>query len=324
MQIGKASYNVLKRSVIKPAKEGVLTPSLAGIGVDGSVFSMEKDGVFVMSSNPVMIAGEDGCFWGVQRCLADIYSAGGTPVGIQNTVILPADVEEKVLQNWMKRLKKICMEADILLLGGHTTVSKAASEMIVTLSAVGSVKKEPVCPQAGWDILITRSIGIAGTALLAKEKESELSGHYTRDFIAGAKDMKSQGMTTEEAKIGTRYGAAMHNLSEGGVLAGLWELLERGNLGMEADQKKIPVRQETVELTEYFGINPYQMFSVGSYLMAAEDGASLAAELERAGIPAAIIGKTTAGKSRILYRDDEVRYLDRPAPDELYKVGLMY
>ena len=324
MQTGKASYNVLKRSVIRPIAGSANALSAVGGGVNGSVFSMEKGGVFVMSSNPVMIAGEEDCYWGVWRCLADIYSCGGTPAGIQDTIILPPDMEEVTLQSWMKKLAQVCKEAGVPLLGGHTTVSEAVNRMVVTLSAVGSAKEPPVCPKAGWDIVVTRWIGLGGTVLLAKEKEQELARHYTLDFISGAKNLMPEGQWGEETRIGTRLGAAMHNLSEGGVLGGLWELMERGSLGMEVHLKQIPIRQETVELSEYLGLNPYQMFSPGSYLMAVPEGEKLVEELVRVGIPAAVIGRTTAEKARILYRDEEVRYLDRPAQDELYRMGILY
>ncbi len=324
MQTGKASYNVLKRSVIRPAAESASALSAAGAGADGSVFSVEKDGVFVMSSNPVMITGEDDCYWGVWRCVADIYSCGGTPAGIQSTVILPTDMEEETLRNWMKRFAQVCSRAGVPLLGGHTAVSEAVSRMVVTLSAIGSAKEPPVHPEAGWDIVLTGWIGLGGTVLLAKEKEQELAKHYTLDFISQAKNLMPEGPWGEETRIGRRLGAAMHNLSEGGVLGGLWELMERGSLGMEVHLKKIPIRQETVELSEYFGLNPYQMFSPGSYLMAVPEGEKLVEELERAGISGAVIGRTTGEKARILYRDEEVRYLDRPARDELYSVGILY
>ena len=43
-------------------------------------------------------------------------------------------------------------------------------------------------------------------------------------------------------------------------------------------------------------------------------------ELKKAGIEATVIGRTTAGNDRILRNGDDVRYLDRPQTDELYKI----
>ena len=45
----------------------------------------------------------------------------------------------------------------------------------------------------------------------------------------------------------------------------------------------------------------------------------LVRELEKAGIPATIIGKATAGNDRVLLNEEERRFLEPPKADELYK-----
>ena len=60
--------------------------------------------------------------------------------------------------------------------------------------------------------------------------------------------------------------------------------------------------------------------SSGSVLAVTEDGPGLVRELERAGIPAAVVGRTTSGKDRIVRNGEDVQYLTRPQTDELYKV----
>ena len=112
----------------------------------------------------------------------------------------------------------------------------------------------------------------------------------------------------------------MHDVTEGGIFGALWEMAEASGVGLEIDLKKIPLKQETVEICEYFGISPYELISSGSMLMAAKDGNRLVMELQKEGIPAVIIGKATAGRDRILRNEDECRYLEPPKTDELYKV----
>lgn len=322
MQSGKVSGNVLKRSVIKPILGR--PQGLPGGGLDGSVFSSEKDGVFVISSNPVNVSGESGCYYGVHRCLADLYAAGATPIGIEDVILLPADAEESTLQQLTGVLAAACRDVGAEILGGHTTVTAAVNRPIMTLTAVGRMEAEGKLQGSDYDLVVTKAIGLAGTALLAEERETELRSRYTIDFIERAKRLGAEIVTGEEITVCRRHGAVLHNLSEGGVLAGLWEFLEHVGLGMDIDMKKIPICQETVELTEFFGLNPYQMLSTGSYLAAVQDGQALVEELEQIGVPAVVIGKTIADKARIIRRDEEVRYLDRPAADELYKAGLLF
>ena len=97
-------------------------------------------------------------------------------------------------------------------------------------------------------------------------------------------------------------------------------MAEASGVGLEIDLKKrFPfVRKQS--RSEFFGINPYELISSGSMLMAAADGNLLVNELKKAGIPATIIGKATAGNDRVLLNEDERRFLEPPKTDELYKV----
>ena len=112
----------------------------------------------------------------------------------------------------------------------------------------------------------------------------------------------------------------MHDVTEGGIFGALWEMAEASGIGMEIDLKKIPVRQETIEICEYFDINPYELISSGCMLMAASDGNTIVRELEKAGIHAAVVGKAMEGNDRVLYAAGERRFLEPPKADDLYNV----
>ena len=102
----------------------------------------------------------------------------------------------------------------------------------------------------------------------------------------------------------------MHDVAEGGVFGAVWELAERLQSGVEIDLKKIPILQETVEISEYFDINPYQLRGDGALLCLAQDGAVIIEELKKSGIPATVIGRMTDGNDRILINEDETRHLE--------------
>lgn len=53
--------------------------------------------------------------------------------------------------------------------------------------------------------------------------------------------------------------------------------------------------------------------------MTAGNGNALVAALEREGIPAVMIGRTTKGNDRVLYNKGHKRYLDKPRTDRNYK-----
>ena len=137
---------------------------------------------------------------------------------------------------------------------------------------------------------------------------------YLADYVAK--------MQEDEGRFGCEKTEAPKTImiDYGGIFGALWEMAEASGVGLEIDLKKIPIRQETVEVCEFFGVNPYLLISSGCMLMAAQDGNHLVRELEKAGIKATIIGKATAGNDRVLLNEDERRFLEPPKTDELYKV----
>ena len=100
----------------------------------------------------------------------------------------------------------------------------------------------------------------------------------------------------------------------------MWEMCEAADIGMEVHLKQISICQETVEICEYFHLNPYQLTSAGCVLIVAERGEELVEHSSEQGYVASMLGKTTKDKARVILSGEEKRFLDRPAPDELHKI----
>ena len=80
---------------------------------------------------------------------------------------------------------------------------------------------------------------------------------------------------------------------------------------------QIALKQETVEICEFYRLNPYLMTSAGSYLILTSEAESVIRELEEAGVCAVRLGVARDGNAKVIRNGEEVRYLDRPASDEL-------
>ena len=325
MKVGKVPENVLKRSVFKQLhttrKEVLLG---AGVGEDCAAMKLAEDEVFVISTDPITGAAKDIGALAVQITVNDLASAGAEPIGIMLTVLLPEYVEEKDLKTVMAQVEEACEKNHIQVMVGHTEVTKVVNQIVISVTGVGKAKEGRVISTAGvkpgMDIIVTKWIGIEGTAILAKEKEAALRERYSQPFIDKAKELDRYISVLSEAATAVKSGvAAMHDVTEGGIFGALWEIAEASGVGLEIDLKKIPLKQETVEICEFFGINPYELISSGSMLMAAKDGNGLVMELEKAGIPAVVIGKATDSNDRVLLNEEERRFLEPPKTDELYK-----
>ena len=321
MKTGKISQAQLKRSVLKQLHkdETYLGPAP---GMDFCAFPVEEGQNVVLSTNPLTGTLSEIGRRAVYHVMNDIATSGGTGVGILVNVMLPTSANEAQLREFMRDIDVLAKELGIAVLGGHTEVTRAVKEPVITLTGVGKVAKDKMITSAGarpgMDILLTNWIGLEGTAILAEEKEDSLRTRYSTPFLDKAKAFESYLDISKAAAIAAEAGvAAMHNLSTGGVYGALWEMAEASGIGLELDLKKIPVKQETIEICEFFDINPYKLLSGGSLLMAAEDGNQVLRQLEQAGIPAVIIGKATAGNDRVLLFDEERRFLETPQKDEI-------
>lgn len=225
----------------------------------------------------------------------------------------------------MGQVEEACARFRIQVMGGHTEVTRAVNQPIISVTGVGKVQEGKLISTAGakpgQDILVTKWIGVEGTSIIAKEKEEELRKRFPASFVETAKSFDQYISVVEDSRVAVKHGvSAMHDVTEGGIYGALWEVAEASGIGLEIDLKAIPIRQETVEICECFELNPYYLISSGCMLMAADRGHDLVRELEAAGIPAAVIGKATEGKARRIRNGEDESFLERPKTDELYKI----
>lgn len=326
MKAGKLSESVLKRSVLKQLhtkRPEVLKG--ASSGENCAIIALEQDEVLVLATDPITATITEIGRLGVIVTLNDIVCTGATPVGVLVSLLLPTSTNEEQLRDIMKDINAICEQAEIQVLGGHTEVTRAVKEPLITVTGVGKQKKDAViCSsgvEPGMDIIVSKWIGLEGTCILAKEREEALKSRFSQPFLDRAKEFDQYLPIWSEAAVATMSGAAaMHNVSEGGIFAALWEMAESSGVGLEIDIKKIPIRQETVEICEFFDINPYKLLGNGCALMAAKDGNAIVRAIEKKGGVATVIGKAVAGNDRVLLQEEERRFLETPQTDEIHKV----
>ncbi len=326
MKIGKVSENVLKRTVLKGIKntrEEVLIG--AGPGEDCAVLELKEDEVFVTSTDPITGTATDIGRLAVHVAVNDLAAQGAEPIGLLTTALLPENYKESRLKDIMEQYKETCTSLGIQPLGGHTEVTRAVNRPVLTVTGIGKAKKDRLTHTAnakpGMDIIVTKWVGLEGTSILAKEKSEELLTRYPRSLVENAKNFDAFLSVLPESRIAVHNGAvAMHDITEGGVFGALWELSVCAGVGIEVDLKKIPIRQETVEVCEFFDLNPYCLISSGSMLIVAENGYDCVKALEEEGIHAVVIGKTTDNNDKAVLNEGEKRFLEAPKPDELYKI----
>ncbi len=327
MKIGKISESVLKRSVLKymDSKSDDVIKG-AGIGSDCAFLCWKQDCIGI-SSQTVSLPITEAAGYAVYAAINNLAAGGMYATAITATITLPQEAEEITLQEFMKQIRGICREYDIQLAGGHTEVTHAVTAPVITITALGKPletvnahMQKQIMP--GQDIVMTKWIGLEGTSILAKEKEVQLLKRYPASLVRQAQGFEKYLPILPEAATALKSGVcAMHDVRNGGIFGALFELSRSTGVGLSVDLKQIPVKQETIEICEFFDINPYELLSGGCLLMVAEDGEVLTEALREAGIDAAVIGKMIPGNDKVVINGEETRFLEPAKPDEIYKVN---
>lgn len=173
----------------------------------------------------------------------------------------------------------------------------------------------------GQDLVIGGYIGLGGTVYAAEKKAGYLRTRFPQEFLDAAGNLRRELEKRPEAAVSLRAGnISMEKVEEGGIFAALWNMAEQHRAGLTVYLRRIPVRQETIEICEALELNPYELCSGGCVLFAADNGNDIVRELEEAGIFGAVAGRVTGGKDRLILNGEIRGYLNRPAPDEIEKI----
>ncbi len=334
MNTGKVSESVLKRSVLKYVQQNNKSVDSAchliqgaKIGADCALFAISEP-INKMGSATAAAIGRHRMVVAealINAC-NNLICSGTEAMGAEITLILPEAVYESELRHMMEEAAEYANAHHITILGGHTTVSQYVTETIASVTVIGgSCGFQGKAPRAGMDVVMSKWIGLQGTGKIAREQREALEKRLPIRMITEAAAYNKYMSVVPEARIAMEQDVCMmHDVSGGGIFRALWELAEASETGIRIDLKKIPVKQQTIEVCEVFGLNPYELLSGGALLMVTENGEELVEKLAAADISAAVIGRLTEGNDRVIVTHgedgEELRYLDRPRTDEIDKL----
>lgn len=175
----------------------------------------------------------------------------------------------------------------------------------------------------GQDLVIAGMVGLSGTSYAAREGEAQLLQRFSPSFVKRCQNLYETGGFVPPPGFFYQAGADSWCLpGEGGVMAALWDYFDAFGLGFELEPRRIPLFQETVEVCEIFDLNPYRLHSLGCAVLTADSGTTAVRYLERMGKTGMIVGRTKQSIGREIHNGDICSFLDRPKPDEIYKIQL--
>ena len=326
MKVGNVSQTVLRRSILKQLhtrrEESIIQPSVEEMC---AAIRIEEDEQVVFTNTSLFGDEKDLAVFAMAHVLNDLWTRGAEPIGVNISILLPPHAYESRLKSMISYAEEVAEGQRIQILNAKAEVSPVLSKSLVTVLGIGKEKKEGLLQssmgKAGQDVVLVNWIGLEGMLRILREKREELSKRFVPAFLHQIEEQQQYLLAGDELRIAKEFGvSAMHQITEGGILAALWNLAEASGTGIDVDLKKIAIKQETIEVCEHFHLNPYQMTSAGSILLVTHDGEGLVSRLEKNGKKATVIGRLTDRNEKVIWNDTEKRFIDRPAQDELLKI----
>ncbi|NLX86078.1 MAG: AIR synthase [Clostridiales bacterium] len=324
MKSGKLPSDVLEKRILSSfrfKRKEVLVRSK--VGEDCSVLDFGEYAC-VVSTDPITGASNEIGRLAVHISCNDVAANGVEPFGLLFTILAPEGTTLEVLQDIVRQAAEEAASLKVEIIGGHTEITPAVNRIVVSTTAIGRAAKDRVVTSSGAKpgdyIILTKWVGLEGTAIIAHDFEKRLRGRMDDALLESAQAMMGHISVVKEGMIAGKMGAtALHDVTEGGVLGALWELAEASGVGLRIYEDKIPVRPETRTICEEFGLNPLKLISSGCMLITCRDGQGMLEALNREGIPASIIGEVVE-EGRTLVSGEREEPIDPPESDELYKV----
>lgn len=179
--------------------------------------------------------------------------------------------------------------------------------------------------QPEQDLVAVGYVALGGTKAAAAAGEEMLCRRFSPAFVEHCKAvMRTQGFQNIPGVLQSQGAEGVISSwclpGEGGILAALWRYFDAFGLGFEMDLRRLPILQETIEVCEVLDLNPYRLYAEGCALLTAGSGAEAVLRLRQQGIYGQVVGRTRKAAARILHSSEVSSFLDRPKPDELYKI----
>ncbi|HHT9111486.1 MAG TPA: AIR synthase related protein, partial [Candidatus Brocadiaceae bacterium] len=262
--VGKLDYRLLEKLfALNPLNDPrvIIGPQ---IGEDAAVIDFGKK-FLVAKTDPITFTTHHIGWYAVNINANDIATTGATPKWFLATVLLPeGKTTAKLATEIFLDIIKATQTLNITLCGGHTEVSYKIDRPIIIGHMLGEVEKNKLViknhARPGDDLLLTKGIAIEGTSIIAREKASEITKIFGRQFVKRAqKFIDKPGLSiVQDALLANKVAHihAMHDPTEGGLATGVLELTMASGTGAVIDMEKIPCYKETEQICTLYNIHP--------------------------------------------------------------------
>ena len=302
-----------------------------GVGLDCAVVDIGPT-LLVFKSDPITFATDEIGWYAVQVNANDIATSGAIPTWFLMTMLLPegsstAEGVEQISQ----QVFQACLQIGVSVIGGHSEITAAVKQPVIVGTMIGEVSHQglitPQGAQPGDGLLLTKGVPIEAVSILAREFPRQLKSELSFEEITAAQGYLYQpGISVlKDAQAALKAGqvTAMHDPTEGGLRAALWELATACGHDLVVDLPRIPIPPLAKRICTEFEIDPLSAIASGALLLTtgANQVAPICQALEMEGISCTEIGKVERGSGKVWFdKGGKPDLLPYPEQDEIARV----
>jgi hydrogenase expression/formation protein HypE len=256
----------------------------------------------------------------------DLAVGGATPKYLSAGFVLEEGLTLDTLRNLVSAMAAAARRCSVEIVTGDTKVVEKGSGdgVFINTSGVGFVPEgvnySAANVRPGDRIVLNGSLGEHGITILAQREGLELGG----DLRSDSAPLHELCAVVMKAAPGLH---AMRDLTRGGLSSALNEIARSARVGMEIDERAIPVRDEVRGACELFGLDPLYVANEGkmtAFVPEEEADAAVAAmHANELGRQARIIGVVTERHPRLVTLRTTLgteRIVDMLAQDQLPRI----
>ncbi len=290
----------------------VVVPPLQGY--DSGVHRIDHDKYLVVSTDPCIGVPEEWFGWLlVHYAASDVALFGAKPEFCTINLLGPPFTPPRTFLEAMNQTCNAANDLGMAIVTGHTGTYEGLSDTVGVCTAYGMTsEKDLITPggaKSGDLVLCTKPVGLEVAVNFALVHNATAENLFGADQAKKlSKLVKTQSCVEEALLLGKKVGVhAMHDATEGGLVAALNEMTEASGVGFEIDYENIMVAKEAYALKDLFRLSDTQLLSMSSTgtIIAAisrEVREEVTAALRQIGIKARVLGVFTENKKHVLIK----------------------
>ena len=330
--MGKVPQALLRRLLARFAKNHdprVLVGP--GIGLDAAAVRIGGK-VLAAKTDPITFVSDEIGNYALVINANDLATMGARPRWFLATLLLPSrSTTPASVRRVFAQLHRACRRLGVTLCGGHSEITDAVARPVVVGCLLGEVSSDKIVTAAGARVgdavILTKGLAIEAVSILARERAGAIRRRHGARYLARCRRyLTMPGLSVlKEAQLALAAGGvhAMHDPTEGGLSAALYELAEAAGVGLTIDAEAIRILPDAKDLCADFGMDPLGAIASGALLICAAPAYEqrILARLRRARVSVARIG-TVVPRARgvTLIEEGRARRFPRFTVDEVARV----